>query len=213
MADTKGLVEKGTVGGEITPAPVLPQTDTPTLAQLTEEVGFLNNQAKLLHNDAAELHKDVLFKEWTAATTALVRLDMPSLLSRLADCGFAWRDIARMIGVSVPAVQKWRRGGSVSGQSRTAAAAAAAACEVITRHYLVQDIASWFEAPIVVGYPITPLDLYAAGLVHLVFQLASGNADAEAVLTAFDADWRQTYRSEFEVFEVDGERALRPRES
>ena len=213
MSDTMGLLGMGTVGGEITPAPVLPHTGTPTLARLTEEIGFLNNQAKLLHDDTTELHKDVLIKEWTATTTTLVRLDMPSLLSRLADYGFAWRDIARMIGVSVPAVQKWRRGGSVSGQSRTAAAAAGAACEVITRHYLVQDIASWFEAPIVVGYPITPLDLYSAGLVHLVFELASGNADAEAVLTVFDADWRLTYRSEFEVFEVDGDQALRPRES
>lgn len=36
---------------------------------------------------------------------------MASMLSDLAELGFAWRDIARLVKVSVPAVQKWRKGG------------------------------------------------------------------------------------------------------
>jgi len=205
-------IDGGTAGSEITPAPTLPQTDAPTLSQLTDEVGYLHNRAKLLHDDTVELHLDVIMQEWGSTTTDLVRLDMPSLLGRLADLGFAWRDIARLIGVSVPAVQKWRRGGAVSGQSRTSAAAVLAACEIITRHYLVQDIASWFESPIIVDVPVTPLDLYAEKRVSLVFQLASGKADPERVLTAFDPEWRESYRSEFEVFQADDGLALRRRE-
>ena len=116
----------------------------------------------MLHDDTADLHINVIMQEWQAKSSDLVRQDMPNLLGRLADLGFAWRDIARLIGVSVPAVQKWRRGGTATGQSRFHAAAVLAACFLISEHYLVQDIASWFEAPIVFGFRVTALDLYAA---------------------------------------------------
>jgi hypothetical protein len=152
-------------------------------------------------------------QEWQAKSTDLVRQDMPTLLARLADLGFAWRDIARLIGVSVPAVQKWRHGGAATGQSRFYAAAALAACALITEHYMVQDIASWFEAPVVFGYPVTGLDLYAAKKPQLVFRLATGQADPEQVLSALDPDWRETYRSDFETFEAeDGGLAIRAKE-
>lgn len=201
----------GTVSSEITPAPELPATALPTLAQLTEDTGHLNNRVQVLHEDTADLHSSVIMQEWQSKSTDLVRQDMQTLLGQLADNGFAWRDIARLIGVSVPAVQKWRQGGTSSGQSRLQAAAVLAACELISEHYLVRDIASWFEVPVVLGYPVTALDLYAAKHVQLVFSLATGNADPEQVLSAFDPDWRENFRSEFEAFQAEDGPALRPR--
>lgn len=204
----------GTASREIAPPPELPTSTgrDRTLTDLTEETGFLNNKVQVLHEDTADLHMNVLMQEWQSKTSDLVRQDMPSLLGQLADLGFAWRDIARMIGVSVPAVQKWRRGGAATGQSRLHAAAVVAACELICHHYMIRDVASWFEAPVVIGYPVTTLDLYAAKKIQLVFQLAKGKANPESVLSAFDPDWREHYRSEFEVFEVEDGLAIRAKE-
>jgi hypothetical protein len=205
--------ELGTAGSEISRAPDLPSvTGAPTLAELTEETGYLSNRAQLLHRDTDDLHLDTILQEWQVKSSDLVRQDMVALLGQLADTGFAWRDIARLIGVSVPAVQKWRRGGAATGQSRFNAAAVLAACEIISRHYMVQELASWFEAPVVFGYPVTVLDLYAARKIPLVFLLASGHADPEQILSALDPDWRETYRSEFEVFHADDGLALRAKE-
>lgn len=217
MPDENSLVQsgQGTASSEITPPPDLPNStgNQPTLFELTDQAGHLSSRARILHDDSADLHLDVIMQEWQSRSTDFVRQDMPSLLSQLADLGFAWRDIARLIGVSVPAVQKWRRGNSATGQSRFHAAAVLAACTLIIEHYLVRDIASWFEAPVVFGYPVTALDLYVAKKPQLVFRLATGKADPEQVLSAFDPDWRETYRSDFEVFQADdGSLAIRAKD-
>ncbi len=216
MPDEKALTkgDQGTASSEIAPPPELPNStgSLPTLSELTDQAGHLSNQVQILHDDTTDLHLNVIMQEWQSKSTDLVRQDMRTLLARLADIGFAWRDIARLIGVSVPAVQKWRRGGPATGQSRFHAAAVLAACDLIAEHYLVRDIASWFEAPVVFGYPVTALDLYAAKKPQLVFRLATGNADPEQVLSAFDPDWRENYRSDFEVFESEDGLAIRARE-
>jgi hypothetical protein len=213
--DSLLVTTRGTASSEIAPPPKLPTAtgSSPTPSELTERVGFLNNRAQDLHSDTDDLHLDVIMQEWQSRSTDLVRQDMSTLLAQLADLGFAWRDIARLIGVSVPAVQKWRRGKAATGQSRFNAAAVLAACALIADHYLVKEIASWFEVPVVFGCPITAIDLYAAKKPQLVFRLATGNADPEQVLSVFDPDWRETYRSDFEVFESeDGGLAIRAKE-
>jgi hypothetical protein len=217
MPDESTLIEgnQGTAGRDIAPTPELPTStgSQPTLSELTDQAGHLSNRAQILHDDTADLHLNVIMQEWQSKSTDFVRQDMPTLLAKLADLGFAWRDIARLIGVSVPAVQKWRRGSAATGQSRFYAAAVLAACTLIAEHYMVQDIASWFEAPVAFGYPVTALDLYAAKKPQLVFRLATGQADPEQVLSAFDPDWRETYRSDFEIFEAeDGGLAIRAKE-
>jgi hypothetical protein len=78
---------------------------------------------------------------------------------------------------------------------------------------MVEDVASWFEVPIVEGVPITPLDLYAAKRWDLAFEYASGHTASEDILASFDSDWRQRYRSEFETFRTgDGQLSLRPKD-
>jgi|ERR1039458_6431919 hypothetical protein len=212
MPDTLTVTDGATVTTASPSQSPLTQTEAPSLEQLTDDVGWLNNRVKLLHDDTSELHLDVLMAEWQKRTSDLVRLEMRTLLGRLADLGFAWRDIARLIGVSVPAVQKWRQGSAAKGESRTSAAAIVAACEMISEHYLVQDVASWFESPVLFGYPVTPLDIYSARIVDKVFLLASGNADPESVLASFDPNWRENYRNEFVVVQTDDGLSLRPRD-
>jgi hypothetical protein len=217
MSDDKMLqVEmQRTASREIAPPPKLPTSTggSPTWSELTERVGDLNNRAQIIYNDTDDLHIDVLMQEWQAKSTDFVRQNLPTLLGRLADLGFAWRDIARLVGVSVAAVQKWRRGQAATGQSRFNTAAVLAACVLIEEHYLVQDVASWFEVPIVFGCPVTAIDLYAAQKPQLVFRLATGKADPEQVLSAFDPDWRETYRSDFEIFDSpDGDLAIRAKD-
>lgn len=132
------------------------------------------------------------------------------MLGELADLGFAWRDIARLLGVSVPAVQKWRKGERASGESRQKLANLLAACDLIAGHYMVDEIASWFEMPITMSAPLTPIDFYARERADLVFEYASGHTDPESLLSQFEPDWREHYRSEFEVFEAgDGNRSIR----
>ncbi len=166
--------------------------------------------ARTLNNDVDNLHKRTHEDEWRTAAAERGKTNVKSMLTELADLGFAWRDIARMVGVSVPAVQKWRKGEKASGDSRIRVASLLAACDLITRHYMVEEIASWFEMPLSSSAPVTPIVLYAANRADLVFEFASGHVDPEALLSEFDPSWRERYRSDFEVFEAgDGSRSIR----
>ena len=183
-------------------------TSTPTetrltLPRLTTEAGAVRSIARNLQSDADDLHKRTLDKEWRTTAAERCKASVISMLAELADLGFAWRDIARMVGVSVPAVQKWRKGEKASGDSRIRIASLLASCDLITSHYMVEEVASWFETPLSSAAPVTPIALYAASRPDLVFELASGHVDPEALLSEFDPDWREQYRSDFEVFEAD----------
>ncbi|BDR52201.1 hypothetical protein KIM372_01080 [Bombiscardovia nodaiensis] len=45
----------------------------------------------------------------TNRVASISNQSMETLLEQISDLGFAWRDVARMLHVSVPAIQKWRR--------------------------------------------------------------------------------------------------------
>jgi hypothetical protein len=66
-----------------------------------------------------------------------------------------------MVGVSVPAIQKWRKAGGASGPNVKKLADLLAACRLIIDQYdKMNAIASWFEVPLDPGAPITPIDLF-----------------------------------------------------
>jgi len=121
--------------------------------------------------------------------------------------GFSWRDIARMSSVSVPAIRKWRNGGSATAKNRKRVAEIVALCEIARVQYLIDDTAGWLETPLRSEAPVTALDLVAAQRFDLVLQLASdwvsepdNVADPEKVLDEFDPEWRQRYASTVKVF-------------
>jgi hypothetical protein len=149
--------------------------------------------------------------EWNVLIQERVVRSSADLLEALADLGFAWRDISRMVGVSVAAVQKWRKGERTTPENRHKLAALLAACDLIVRHRHIEDIGQWFEVPsLVQGVPVTPMDLWAVGEYPLVFDFATGHLGGEAVLDKFEPDWRERYDSDFEVFKADdGELSIR----
>jgi len=181
-----------------------------TAARLTTEIGGSRSVARSIHEDYDDLHKRIHDVEWRTAAAERGKASVGSMLTELADLGFAWRDIARMVGVSVPAVQKWRKGEKASGDSRSRLASLLAACDLIVSHYMVDQIASWFEMPLAATAPVTPITLYAANRADLVFEFASAHGDPEALLSEFEPDWRERYRSDFEVFQAgDGKQSIR----
>jgi len=181
-----------------------------TATQLNKDVGGQRSEVKVLHEDYDDLHKQTSDTEWRTRTVERAKLSVPTMLSELADLGFAWRDIAQLAHVSIPAVQKWRRGAKASGENRQRLASLLAACDLVAGDYLVEDVASWFEMPLVASVPVTSITLYAADRPDLVFEHASSHVDPETTLTQFDPDWRERYRSDFEVFEAgDGHPSIR----
>ncbi len=189
----------------------VPASATQTVAQLlTQDIGFERQLARLQSDDYRERHENSHFGEWAIRTRNRGRAGIQEMLEELADLGFAWRDVARLVGVSVPAVQKWRRGEGTSGENRQKVAGLLAACDLVSDHYEIRDLASWFEMPIRVGTPITSIDLWADGHPELVFEQASGHVSPDDILDRWDPEWRERYRSDYEVFEAgDGGLAIR----
>ncbi|MET7746567.1 hypothetical protein [Streptomyces sp. NPDC005385] len=187
-------------------------TSSNQLSDLTEAAGSLRYEAKFVSEDTAELHAEVLFREWRTRTSDRGKQSPAALLEELSDLGFAWRDVARMLGVSVPAIQKWRRSGGVSGSNRVQLASLLALCDMVKKP-VIHDVASWFEMPLSPGVPVTPVDLFAEGRPGLVLEHALGPTDVEEILTAYAPDWRDRYQSNFVVYrDVDGAMSIGQKE-
>jgi DNA-binding transcriptional regulator YiaG len=180
----------------------------------TEELGWRRGEARDKLIAADQQHLDSHFKQWTRLTSDRARLSTAELLEQLADLGFAWRDIARVLGVSVQAIQKWRHGtASPVADHKSKLAGFLAACDLISETYRIEEIASWFEMRILHSVPVSPFDLWNAEKPDLVFDYASGHTDAEETLTSWDPQWRERYRSNFEVFQAgDGMLSIRPKD-
>ncbi len=205
----KTALGSGTAASEVEPAPSISETRVEAY-RLTEDIGWTRQQAGFISEDLGDLHKRGHDVEWRTRSAERGQASVATMLGDLADLGFAWRDLARMVGVSVPAMQKWRRGEKASGDSRQKVASLLAACDLIRDHYMVEDIASWFEMPLVKRVPITPIDLYADDRADLVFAFASGQEDPEALMSQFDPDWRDRYQSDFETYVAsDGNHSVR----
>ncbi|MGH3722319.1 MAG: hypothetical protein ACRDRI_26465 [Pseudonocardiaceae bacterium] len=205
------LFEPGTAGTDINPPPSLTKTKT-VATVLTEEFGYIRQQARNLHEVTDEPHQQSHYAEWNARTNMRGRASTPEMLDELADLGFAWRDVAKLVGVSVAAIQKWRRGEGATGENRQKVASLLAACDLVCEHYDIQEVASWFEMPLRLGMPVTPVDLWACGRSDLVLDFASGHTDSEQILTSWEPCWRDRYRSDFEAFRAaDGQLSIRPK--
>lgn len=179
-AAVESALEARATASNSTPQPTLTETRLKA-ARLTSEVGGSRSVARVLHEDYDDLHKRIHNVDWRIAAAERGKAAVTSMLAELADLWFAWRDIARLVNVSVPAVQKWRKGEKASGDSRSRIASLLAACDLITSHYMVDEIASWFEMPLSSSAPVTPITLYTANRADLVFEFASGHADPDCV--------------------------------
>ncbi|MGO1177876.1 MAG: hypothetical protein ACTIME_15300 [Cellulosimicrobium funkei] len=129
----------------------------------------------------------------------------------------AWRDVARLVGVSVPAVQKWRRGAGMTGENRLRLAGVVALLRCLERKMINAPV-SWLEMPVLSDVSVTAMDMLAVDRVDLVLELATDDPilghDRTRVLDEFEPRWRETrVDDKFEVFEAsDGLLSIRPRQ-
>ncbi|MCC3765208.1 hypothetical protein K3N28_19300 [Glycomyces sp. TRM65418] len=204
--------DQGTAGSVI--QSLTTPSETGTTASVTsiqiDNTGFYRGQARQIHEEFDRIHQELHLEEWVNRTNRRGRQGTAELLAEIADLGFAWRDIAKLIGVSVPAIQKWRRGERITGANRRNVAGLLAACDLISERYHVQEVASWFEVPISPDAPVTPMELWADGCHKLVFDFASSHSTATQTLDSWNPEWRERYRSNFEVFMAsDGQLSIR----
>lgn len=199
-------VETPTGATSVIDAPDVPRTRT-SAVRLAEDAGYLRTTARNVHEDVRDLHRWTNVNELGTRTNERARQTITDLLELLAGYGFSWRDVARISGVTVPAVQKWRRGASATGENRLKVATLVALCDALTEDHLVQDVVSWLEMPLVPGLSLTALDAAARGEFALVCEYAGTHATAEELATRIDPNWRDAVAagSRFETVTVPGE--------
>lgn len=172
------------------------------IESLTRQYGNLRDEARLVNSDIVEGHHTVRRWQLDDRTSAMARRSVNELLVELAiERGMTWSSIARLCGVSVSAVRKWRTGDAPSPDSRLAIARLAAFVELLDE-LPVSEPAAWLAMPMMSGFTVTAEDLYVAGHADRLIDFASGQADLEEILAELDKDWRIQYRSDFEVIEA-----------
>lgn len=162
---------------------------------------------------AASHHQNALDAVLASHTSEVSLRSAPELLNELSDDGFAWSDIARIVGVSVPALRKWRLGESdPTGMNRSAIARFVAFVRMLQRQCGVEHVASWLEMPLVSGFHITAMDLLLRQDFALIFEVAAHRMTSEVALDRFEPNWRRTTAPQVEVFVAeDGGVAIRPK--
>ncbi len=190
--------------------PSVPGATQTAAALLTEDADDLRREMRTLSIDIEETHQNIYEREWHVLAQLRGAQSPAELLEEIGDLGFAWRDVARMVGVSVPAVQKWRRGERITGENRSKLARLMAACDFLQKHYYVDDVASWFEMPMHEAAPIAPVDLWSAGQTRAFFDYATRHIDALDALAKYDPEWRERYQTDYETFrDEDGYTGIR----
>ena len=77
---------------------------TRTAAELTDAAGFQRRRVRALQEETKDLHQNSLMSEWRIRTAERAKKSFEQMLEELADMGFSWRDLGRMLRVSVPAI-------------------------------------------------------------------------------------------------------------
>jgi hypothetical protein len=189
--------------GNIIRFPVAEATGSSAIG-LSRDYADLTDRVNSLGEELAEGHRRALQLEWYDRTSRNAQKPASSLLEVLSvDHGLSWTAIARMLGISVQALRKWRLGESPSGENHSRIAALVAFLEVLRSFGELDDPASWMEIPILPDVPLTPIDAYVNGAFPQILELSRQKIPPELALDYIDPDWRQKYReSGWEVFDA-----------
>jgi hypothetical protein len=130
------------------------------------QAGSRRREAAQRQEEAVEWHELTLRNLLTRKTDDKSRLGHRALLQELTEeDGLGWTEIARLVGVSVPALRKWRLGGDISPTRLGAVARLAAFLEIVASE-AVHDPAAWLHIPLHRDHPYkscSKADIYAAG--------------------------------------------------
>jgi transcriptional regulator with XRE-family HTH domain len=212
VTTTTGGKATGTSAGGL--SDYAPSTISQTRA-LSLDADYARTVHDMVGGDVRERQGEAREQYMADCTREKAAKSVAELLEELtAERGMGWSDIAEVLGVSISAIRKWRKGGDASPASRVKLARYAALLDVLEEKAPIADPAGWMELnlPLTPGYFIRPLDLYLDGHQDALMDLAERRLDdAAQVLDAVRPGWRDA-RSDFEVFlDVDGQRSVRRR--
>ena len=184
------------------------------IAELTDTYGGLTSKVRLLSQDVEGGRRTVRSLDLDERTSAKSRLGAESLLEELStDRGLGWSEIARLCGVSVSAVRKWRAGESISSEHRRSLARIASFLDLLEEVGPVNEPAGWLNMRLSDQTTMTAADLYIAGHPQDLLEHAQGILEVEQLLDRCAPDWRTASRSEWKIVALpDGERVLTRRE-
>ena len=184
------------------------------IAELTDTYGGLTSKVRLLSQDVEGGRRTVRSLDLDERTSTKSRLGTESLLEELStDRGLGWSEIARLCGVSVSAVRKWRAGESISSEHRRSLARIASFLDLLQEVGPVNEPAGWLNMRLSDQTTVTAADLYIAGHPQDLLEHAQGILEVEQLLDRCAPDWRTASRSEWKIVKLsDGERVLTRRE-
>jgi len=188
-----------------------PAAPVATAQQLIPRVSMLRYRANDVHADVSTLSREIYDLNLGERSAEQEKKSVASLLEFLTGTGLGWAVLSRLVGVSVPAIRKWRNGQGVSPDNRKALAQLAALLRMLSEQFMVEDPASWLEIPLAEART-SLVDVYAAGRTDLILEYAgSWIKSADQLLDAFNPEWRASSTTrEFETFiAADGQPAIR----
>jgi len=196
-----------------TAASAVPELQAPPAPaeQLIPRGSALRYEADTVNGDTVELARKVYLLSLAQRTTEREREGVRTLLQALSEKGFSWSMTSRMLGVSVPAIRKWRLGEGASPENRHSLARLAGLVDMLADQFMIEDPTAWLEIPLA-GVRTSLADVYAGGRVELILEYASRwIVSPEQVLDEFNPQWRAGRDArEFETFTAaDGEISIR----
>lgn len=212
MSSDTDLIRDVATGGLLPFGHVLiPRTQSASLVALSKD---LHRDVQSLQVDSAAARRSILLADLEDRQQAVAAGEPLKLLRALGDAGMSWRDVARLIQVSVPAVQKWRRGGDITGANRLRLARVVALMDVLSANAIAEQV-SWLEMPVKDGVHVSRMDMLADGRFDLVLELISDDhatVPVEGVLDEYEPSWRTSrVDNRFETYvDTDGVVAIRP---
>lgn len=183
-----------TISGEVA-LPHAPSSTTINALIRTLDAHENRQQQAAVLRRTETLHRTRYIEEWDSRRADWGKVSAQQILNSLWRDGFAWRAIARFLGVSVPAIQKWRGGETKpSRKNQEKLRNFMAAYVVVCAHNHEIDVPSWLELPIISGVPITPMDIWQKLDPTVFFEFAMSGAESpHATLDAYDPNWRSKY--------------------
>lgn len=189
------IVSEGTASWLLVPPKTQSETTIEALIA-TDQARVLRERAHVEHEVSVDHHQSKYLDEWQQRVKTHAERSHEEMLTSLWESGLSWRDIARLLKVSIASVQKWRSGVKMSSKNFAHLRDFAAAYNTVAAHKPGVDLASWLDVPILTDVPITPLDLWTKGHPETFFEYALGDLKPEAALDALDSGWRARYRDD-----------------
>lgn len=132
----------------------------------------------------------------------------PDVLRKLSIVhGLSWSDLSRLVGVSIPAIRKWRRDtNGASEENRVRLLGVLAFLDVLKSKGI--DATTWLDTPFFPEFTVAPKHVFSAESTPLLIDNAIGSLSSEDLLDSVEPTWREDWRRQFVTVVEDGEVAL-----